>query len=252
MYFSQQQIAELAQGYAAIEARYNELRQAYLDYPWATARGREFGQNGFVRRLQCLHRCLSNVFENLPPSLEEAPHRDTRHEAELQIQCFVFHTFGAADNLAWIWVSERNVTRDNAAPLADGAIGIRKPLVMRSFSEGFRTHLQARQQWFEYLENFRHALAHRIPLYIPPYVVTQANAPRYNELQVAMDQALAARDIERHARLDAEQRRLTLWQPFMQHSITEDAGRIVFHSQLLADFNTIHELGTMMLKELDE
>ena len=36
----------------------------------------------------------------------------------------------------------------------------------------------------------------------------------------------------------------------MTHSFTENANRIVFHPQLLADFNTIDELGRKMLEEL--
>jgi len=252
MFFTEQQISQLAEAYAAVDGCYDELRQAYIDHPWTTDRGREFGTNGFARRLQCIHRSIHNVFERLPPELEQAPDRDTRHEAELQIQAFVFHVFGAADNLAWIWVSEKNITRNNGTPLPDGAIGIRKPQVLQSFSEGFRGHLETREEWFDYLENFRHALAHRIPLYIPPYVVTRANAARYNEIQGAMNEAIAAANLARHAELQAQQTELTTWQPLMQHSFIEEAGRIVFHSQLIADFNTIHELGTMMLDELVE
>lgn len=102
MFFTVEQVNQLAEGYAAVDDRYEKLRQAYIDHPWTTDRGREFGVNGFVRRLQCLHRCVRNVFENLPPELEHAPDRDTRHEAELQVQAFIFRAFGAADNLAWI------------------------------------------------------------------------------------------------------------------------------------------------------
>jgi len=252
MYFTEEQIAQLAEGYAALDGRYNDLRQSYINHPWTTDRGREFGVNGFARRLQCLHRCIHNVFDNLPPELEQAPDRDTRHEAELQIQAFVFHAFGAADNLAWIWVSEENITRNNGTPLPDASIGIRKQQVMQSFSEAFRAHLQVREEWFKYLESFRHALAHRIPLYIPPYVVLQDNVAKYNELQTAMNEAIAAANVAQYDELKAEQMQLTSWQPLMQHSIIEDAGKIVFHSQLIADFNTIHELGSMMLEELEE
>ncbi|WP_439543310.1 hypothetical protein [Hyphomicrobium sp.] len=252
MFFTEEQIVQLAEDYAALDDRYNDLRQAYINHPWVTDRGREFGVNGFARRLQCLRRCIHNVFENLPPELAQAPDRDTRHDAELQIQAFVFHAFGAADNLAWIWVSERNITRNNGTPLPDGAIGIRKQQVIPSFSEAFRAHLQDREEWFDYLENFRHALAHRIPLYIPPYVVTQANVARYNELQAGMNAAIAAANVARYNELEAQQMLLTSWQPLMQHSFIEEAGTIVFHSQLIADFNTIHELGSMMLEELGD
>lgn len=31
-----------------------------------------------------------------------------------------------------------------------------------------QAYLAEHDAWFEYLEDYRHALAHRIPLYIPP------------------------------------------------------------------------------------
>jgi|TARA_Y100000294_G_scaffold10023_1_gene9432 hypothetical protein len=37
----------------------------------------------------------------------------------------------------------------------------------------------------------------------------------------------------------------------MTHSFTENAKSVVIHSQLLADFNKIEELGRKMLEELD-
>lgn len=67
-----------------------------------------------------------------------------------------------------------------------------------------------------------------------------------------MNVAFAAANYTQHAELKNHQTLLTSWQPLMQHSIIEEAGRIVFHSQLIADFNTIYELGSMMLEELEE
>jgi hypothetical protein len=37
----------------------------------------------------------------------------------------------------------------------------------------------------------------------------------------------------------------------MTHSFTEAKGTVYFHYQLLADFNTVHELGVKMLGELN-
>jgi hypothetical protein len=36
----------------------------------------------------------------------------------------------------------------------------------------------------------------------------------------------------------------------MTHSIVEGAGRVVFHPQMLADFNTIDEMSGKLLDEL--
>ena len=161
----------------------------------------------------------------------------------------MFHTFGAADNLAWIWVSEKNVTH-NGAPLSQGSIGIRKEKVRASFSPEFRAYLNERKPWFEYLEGFRHALAHRIPLYIPPYIVTHANEAAYRELTQQMSQASAQFDFARYELLKAERNAVTAFRPWMQHSFIEQARPMVFHVQMLADFNTIDEMARKMFDEL--
>jgi hypothetical protein len=250
MYFTRQQLAELADGYAAVDGKCRNLYERYLARTYATDRGKEFGQQGFVRRIQALQRCITNVFNLLPPEVDAAPDDNTRHDAELQIQAFVLHVFGAADNLAWIWVSEKGIAKEDGAPLADGSIGIRKRQVLNSFTKEFRDHLKTLDAWFGCLEDFRHALAHRIPLYIPPYVVTRANEAAYRELEAKIAEAGRRMDFERRARHMTEQRLLTAFQPLMQHSYIEEARPLVFHPQMLADFNTIDELGRLMLAEL--
>jgi hypothetical protein len=246
MYFTQQALADLANSFEAINATHNALYEQYLTRTYLTERGKEFGQQGFTRRLGSLIRCIKNVYELIPPEREEAPDDDTRHDAELQVQAFVFHTFGAADNLAWIWVSEKNVTH-NGAPLSKGSIGIRKEKVRASYTPAFRAYLDGLAPWFGYLESFRHALAHRIPLYIPPYIVTHANEVAYRDLGQRMQQASEQFNFALYEQLKAEQRALTAFRPWMQHSFIEQGQPMVFHVQMLADFNTIDEMAKKML-----
>src|SRR5262249_37721058 len=151
------------------------------------------------------------------------------------------------DNLAWIWVSEKNVTH-NGAPLSQGSIGIRKEKVRASFSPEFQAYLDERKQWFEYLEGFRHALAHRMPLSRPPYIVTHANEAAYRDVTQRMSQASAQFDHAQYERLKAERSVLTAFRPWMQHSFIEQAHPMVFHVQMLADFNTIDEMANKMLE----
>ena len=148
-------------------------------------------------------------------------------------------------------MSEKNITKNDGTPLPDGSISIRKEKVRASFTEEFRAHLQTLEPWFNYLENFRHALAHRIPLYIPPYIVTHANEAAYRELGDRMTDAERRMDFAEREHLATEQRQLTVFRPWMQHSFIEEAHPIVFHAQMLTDFNTIDELGEKMLDDLD-
>ena len=105
--------------------------------------------------------------------------------------------------------------------------------------------------WFDHLENFRHALAHRIPLYIPPYIVLDSKLPQHQELEVAMMQAKMDGDMAAYDLLSDEQKKLAVFNPIMTHSFEEEARRVVFHAQLLADFNTVEEVGHRILAELN-
>jgi hypothetical protein len=43
----------------------------------------------------------------------------------------------------------------------------------------FRTFIDSRQKWFENLKDFRDSLAHRIPLYIPPFMIRDEDGEEY-------------------------------------------------------------------------
>jgi hypothetical protein len=251
MYFSNEQLLQLEQGYEEIAGKHQNLFERYLTRQYNDPRAKEFAQHGFLRRIKTMARCIMNTFTLLPPERTALPSSEERHDAEINIQAFLFNTFAAADNLAWIWVSEKNVRKEDGGALPGGSVGLRKDRVRTSFSAEFQEYLQTLDAWFGHLGNFRHALAHRIPLYIPPYVVHHKDEAAYRDLETQMAQALKRSDFAEHKRLSAKQEGLALFRPWMQHSFVEEARHVVFHPQLLADFNTIDELGKKMLEELD-
>lgn len=216
-------------------------------------RAQEYVRHGFLRRVTTMARCIHNIFEILPPDRVERPDNAQRSDASINIQAFVFNAFGCTDNLAWVWVQERKITRPDGSPIPDNWIGLRQSnkLVRRSFSTEFQVYLNGLNDWFTHLENFRHSLAHRIPLYIPPYSVTANKKAAYQELGTQATKAFERCDFVEYDRLLAEQEALGEFRPVMTHSFEENAPVVVFHGQLLSDFLTIDELGQKMLEELN-
>lgn len=102
------------------------------------------------------------------------------------------------------------------------------------------------------MDNYRHALAHRIPLYIPPYTLHPDREAEYKGLEDAKWQALVSCDIVKHEQLKASQEKMHVFRPWMLHSFQEQAKPIPFHMQLLINFNTIDELGQKLLQALDK
>lgn len=145
------------------------------------------------------------------------------------------------------------MTQANGNPLPDQWVGLRRAnrAVRNSMPTDLRNYLVGLDGWFDELEGYRHGLAHRVPLYIPPYIVTFANEDRYRILEQEKTGALLRGEIDEHERLSAEQKDLEVFRAWMMHSFHEEATPLVFHPQLLANFNTIEEMGRKLLENLD-
>jgi hypothetical protein len=252
-FFGEKDILDLSNGVGDVHRRYNELQGMFLARTYKSARAREFAYHGFCRRLGTLVHCIDKVFTNLPPELDAIPSRDVVVDATIAIQASVLNAFGCLDNLAWIWVEEKPVTDKNGDPLDRVRVGLGKKSreVRDSFSSDFVAYLNKRQPWVDYLKGFRDALAHRIPLYVPPFIVDPKHIDEYNRLEEESGAALSRLDLERYEKLQAEQRRLGLYRPWMTHSAGEKARGVKFHAQMLADYLTIDEFGREMLSEIE-
>jgi hypothetical protein len=254
MFYSEQQIEELKGESATIRQKYQALLFAYSDRQYQTDRGREFATQGFLRRLGTLSHCIDRVFTILPPDLQGIPIADAVADATISLQAFIFNVFGCMDNLAWVWVEEKGIRKKDGEPLPQKYIGFgaKYTSFRESLSTNFLNYLQIREEWFSHLEGYRHALAHRIPLYIPPHEVSPDNQAAYLALEIEMNAAVLAENIQLEAKLAEQQHALMFFRPWMTHSYEEKAPIVVIHSQMLADFNTVEEVAYKLLGELNQ
>lgn len=250
--FDEAQLADLQVGLLETLDASRALKERCVLHTFATPEATMHARHGLARRLDMLSRCVERVYESLPPDQTDIPEPDAVVEATAHIQAFVMNAFGACDNLAWLWVLERGVAQPNGNPLLPKQIGLgeRYPRVRQSLTPELHDLLVARQNWFDHLTDFRDALAHRIPLYIPPFMVDPAYGGKYAELDAAAGQALHAGDLATYAALTADRDALRHFSPLMTHTLDPDAKLVVFHVQLLADLATIIELAAAFLAEL--
>ena len=251
MMYAKANIDEMAADYRTLTAKYEALVVALQGRAYRTPRAEEFALHGFGRRLAVLKECIEIVFGAIPLDLDDIPIARDRQLATIAIQVFLINLFGCADNLAHLWVEERNVRLPNGKPLPDGRIGMggHYNIVRASFSPGFRAYLDSR--WFAHMERFRHALAHRVPPYIPPYAVDPKNQRAYAAFGPQIAAAVQRQDFDGVKKLEDAQRALTFFRPWLTHSFEENAPLLVIHPQMLADFNTVEEMGLRMLAELN-
>lgn len=250
-YFSAEALQQIEDEYLTVHSKYRALLFDFLNHPFQNEAAKEFATQGFLRRLKTLARCIENVFEALPPNQVELPTDDELSDATINVQAFIFNVFGCIDNLAWIWVCERNLTKPDRSPIPHSWVGLapENKFIRESFSIEFQLYLDQLDEWFIALQDYRHALAHRIPLYIPPFIISPDKEADYRDLERRKLEAITGSDGE-YDRLSAEQNALATFRPVIMHSFIAKAKPMVFHPQMLANFNTIFELGQKVLQEL--
>jgi hypothetical protein len=252
MPYSTDQLAQLDDAYRQWADRRDELTTAILTRGFATERAKEFAQHGLSRRLNMLQHCLDRVFAIVPPD-DRQPGQLALMDATAFIQTFVVNIYGAIDNLAHIWCIECDVRDHQGRPLAPMRIGLtpKSDAVRNSLPHDLQTYLVGHDEWFAYLEGYRHALAHRIPLYIPPRQLGPAAQEEFAALEAARSAAVVDRDWQRFGELGVAQEHVGVFEPYMMHSFVEQAHPMRFHGQLISDLATVVEIGERLLRALD-
>lgn len=251
--YSAEQIVELLKERKATLGEIADLIEQVLRHPFQTNRGREFGHHGLCRRLQTLHRAVLRVYELIPPKPRQLPDKHRREDAEIYLSAFITATYGAIDNLAWIWVSETGLTKPDGKPLPLSQVGLRpdNEVVLKSLPENIQAKVQSFAGWFKQNSDYRHAIAHRIPPYVLPYRLSPEDVAKDSLLDEEIWAAIKDRDEALLAKLRRRQRKMRVFVPLIQHSWGEGATPVQFHAQLIADSRTIVDLASDLLKTLN-
>lgn len=264
MFFSSDQVNQLTEEYSKVDSKYQKLLMQYTALKLNNQEAYEYAYHGFTRRIGTLKRCIDNIYTICPPDQSEKLSREQCLDLGINLQSFAFNIFGCIDNLAWIWTKEKQLKNKKEQPLSGPSVGLMSPeknkIIRDSFSQDFQDYLsnlrkvdkEDDDKWHDILEDFRHALAHRIPLYVPPYGITPADTEESNNLEERMRQALNKNNFQEWKQLNEEQEKLGHFFPVMSHSFTENSKSMVFHSQVLADWNTIVEMSEKFLEELNK
>lgn len=214
-------------------------------------KAKELMLHGFLRRLQTLQRCIENIYRLNPPEKKDLLTTDDRKDLGINLQAFVINVFGSLDNLALVTVHELGLN----IPLSK--VGFLKEdiddMLLKSLSEGFRNYITSKEilKWKIYMRNFRHSLGHRVPFYVPPSALNETELKRYTQIEKELSKAMETFDVERYQRLLDEQSSLGQNFPVMTHSFVEKSEQVLFHSQVLADCNTVIEIANKFINEFD-
>lgn len=253
MAYTDGQLEQMTQALREWSDRGEDLFERLITHQFRNQRASEFAQHGLGRRMRMLRHTIERVFAVLPPNADR-PSFEQTSDATSFLQTFVINCFGSIDNLARIWVHEARVVQPSGAQLPDTHIGLgpRNRTVRASLPADFQARLDEMDDWYGYLESYRHALAHRIPLYIPPKILNEQEGDEYGRLERDIAAAMLNRDRARWRDLQEEQWNIGRFRPMMMHSIDDDARPMFFHAQVICDYSTIIDLGEYMHRALVE
>lgn len=229
-----------------------ELQQRTATQTFRSDLGKEYGQHGFGRRVRTLSHCLDRVFELIPVDTKVVPSSADREDAEAFVHTSLMATYGAMDNLAWLWAGESGLKHTDGLALPRSFVGLRakNKIIRASLPDEVACLLDKAEGWFAQLEDYRDALAHRIPPYIPPYSIAPESVDLARDLERRAWEALRKGDLDEHARLEREHEALKHFHSVIQHSWGEPARPAYFHWMLIVNAKTVVQLGTAIFDHI--
>lgn len=245
--FDQENLKKILESYERVDREYKDLSLKYTLFKFSSGEAREYATQGLIRRVRTLYRCIFNVFKITPPENMKPLTEDLSADLSINLQSFVLNVFGGLDNIAWIWIKEKSFDFNRVE------VGLKPKFkkLRNTLSPEFKAYISKYDDWFQYLENYRDALAHRIPLYVPPFSLTKEGAATYQELEKKIMDAILAHRFEEYEALKKEQKSLEIFYPWMTHSFIEEAKPIVFHAQILADWATVVDIANTFYDEIN-
>lgn len=244
MYYTEEQTQKLYDNYKDFLIRYDKIFEKFLTLKLEVLRANEFLQHGFLRRLKTIKNCIDDIFDIYPPERTELLTDDERHILEISAQAIVIHVFGCLDDLAWIYKEEKNIKINK--------------LNVSLFKNKFQNQINNKifidflnnekiKSWFDNTcKDNRDAIAHRIPIYIPPVQILPENLKRYEAIEGILR---TETDLNKRQKLYEEQDNLSIICPIYRHSIGENAPLLYLHQQLIDDVRTVFLIAEMFFDE---
>lgn len=252
MFFSPENIQHLNKEYSNIQNTYSDIlfKASGVSQKLKSKKANEFLLHGFGRRLKTLKRCIDNIYTLCPPNTSKDLEESVILNLSINLQAFIFNIFGCFENLALVFVEEKNIKiKRMQIGFLNNKINSK---ITSSLSEESKEYLftDRFQSWRKNLKNFRDALAHRIPLYVPPKQLNPQQQQEYKNIQQLIKKALHRNDFKEAHHLNQKATKLGSMCFVMKHSFSaeEKSNDIVFHAQILSDFNTICEFADKFFK----
>jgi hypothetical protein len=255
MHYSDKAVNELETAHAELRLHYKELFIQTFSFAGRlkNERAREYMLHGVGRRLGLLQRCVDNMFRLFPASRMEKLSDGDLLDLEINLHAFLINTYGVIENIALALAYENDLIAHSRETLNPGSCPVVQVKHMKDvnlFNKEFQSLLnrnlsaylsqESMREWYkQYAKNYRDALAHRIPPYVPPAALNDQQQRRYADLGHELSYE---RNLQRIEEIQHEQISLGTSNPLFIHSYSESAQALYLHPQLIVDFRTVEEI----------
>ena len=206
----------------------------------------EYLMQGVGRRLKILTKCIHNIFRIFPINKTDLLPRDDLTDVDINLHAFFVNISGILDNLAWVFVYEKDLYESPKEGKIDKhGVGLFNKKTQKHFNSELNEYLKSdsMQNCYKgYSQNYRDALAHRIPLYVPPSALNKEEQEEYMVLEKQLWDFISSEAILQHDEISKKQSQLGQACPSFTHSLDEGSKPMLLHAQMLADFMTIDEI----------
>ena len=180
MPYEASQVRELARNNAKVYAQFHRLMLRNMMEGGAVSdqATREYLHRGVGRRLNVIQLALGTIYELFPPSRRKPLAKATLSEVQVYLHAFVINLSGIFDCWAWALVLRHGLLARIGGPKHVGMFLSRTQSFLPLALQRYVTTEPIKSWHGEYLKSYRDALAHRIPLYIPPSAFSEQDAKR--------------------------------------------------------------------------
>lgn len=188
MGYTKAAILEINNKYAEKKDSFHDLllTLANLNRVLKNKKAQEYLMQGAGRRIKILSRCIDNVFKIFPLEKKDLLSSNELADLTINLHAFFVNTSGIFDNLGWIFVHENNLFgKPKEGKINKLGVGLFNEKTQEHLNQKLKAYLTSErtQTWYnDYSKNYRDALAHRIPLYVPPAGLTDDEVAEYQTL----------------------------------------------------------------------
>lgn len=212
---------------------------------------RKYLNHGVGRRLSILKYSTEAIFSIFPPERDQVLTRDEVTAVQIYLHAFVINLFGVFENWAWAFIHRHNLSGEIGNVRN---VGLFKRNTQRFLPDSLRNYLTSENisNWHEkYLKNYRDALAHRIPLYVPPAALSDEDGEKYKRLEVKKARLFREQKWDRLDEVWAEQDQIGAPCAVFMHEFSADgrSRQVFLHPQVLSDCITVVDFGTKFYEE---